>query len=151
MFKEGENVVAGLKISEVFDEADTIVTEFAKRAEKKSVSAEPETVSDDLEPSDSDMVKESQASEPENLSVGSDSDECLTDESEIRYDEQGNLSAGSDSDGCLTDESEIRGDEQDENPSGEWGASRAEGTDICPDEPKKKKKSKRKKAKTLSL
>ncbi len=159
MFKEGEKVVAGLKVSEVFDESDNIVTESVKRAEETSVSAGPETVATEgteLSASDAcneadigNKIKESQPSEPENIGAG----------------DPENLPVGSDSDECPADDSEIRCDGQEENLFGGSDAGRDMPplacsdippaspcyTDSFTDESKKKKKAKRKKAKVLSV
>jgi uncharacterized protein (DUF697 family) len=147
MFKEGEKVVAGLKVSEVFDESENIVTESVKET---SGSAGAETVSTEGDETDiGSKIKESQPSEPENIGAG----------------DTENPSVGSHSDECPADDSEIRCDEQEENLFGESDAGRDMPslacsdippaspcyTDSFPDESKKKKKAKRKKAKILSV
>ncbi|OQX11853.1 MAG: hypothetical protein BWK80_44335 [Desulfobacteraceae bacterium IS3] len=156
MFKEGEKVVADLKVSEVFDESENIVTESVKET---SVSAVPENIGNErTEPSVSSIgdeadigskIKENQPSEPENIG------DCDPE----------NPYVVSDSDECPADNSEIRCDEQEENLFGESDAGRDMPSLVCPDIPpesscctdsfpdesKKKKKAKRKKAKVLSV
>jgi hypothetical protein len=164
MYKEGEKVTSGLKVSDIFDEAENTVTEFVKNAEEEIRDSISEAVAPNIEPLTPDPA---QPSESKNICAGDtefvknaeeERSEAVASDPEPRSPDpdQPSESVASNPEPRTpyldsTEESEIRSAEGNENMYGELSAGCSESADMFSDESKKKKKAKRKKTKSFSV